>query len=287
VLVAALFVAITPVLASASCDHGGSDASGGSSTATVGATLPVRPACTILCVGELIDNNLPGGRRTDAIFLSERVASNPDDHFTPFHPISGPVGNPNLGPFDSANTDGISEVWQRFPGSSVVYRALATPAARTNLEVRTTLCGGYCKDNRGSAWQIQAQDATGTWSPVFGRGSANSGTDLDSPEVGGLTVPQLMTVGVANPQVFACAGGRTQDFRARTTYLIEAMAPGTSGGGTGGTVATIEDLLNGDRFYTFNSPLQSPTPPTPRVYGPGDPTGTVRCSVRCASSGTT
>lgn len=254
---AGLVVAIVSVTSS-SCGGGGS--------ATTSSQLAVRPVCTILCQGFLRNGPVDNG----LVFVSERTAATPDSHFTPLRPVSGPVGNPADSGIPPAYA--VSEVWERFPLSPVVYRAFATDGPpRTG----------------GSTWGIQAQDATGAWSGIFGTGSANNGSERDFPEVGALYVPQLMTVGVADPQVFACAGSRTEDDRARTTRLIEVSGPNAgrvAPGTTSGTyqISGVQDLLNGDRFFTASGPLASPTPPTPAVYGPGDPTGTgaVQCAMR-------
>ena len=96
-----------------------------------------------------------------------------------------------------------------------------------------------------------AQDPTGAWSPVFEQGTANAGDENDDPAAAGLTAPQLMEVGLTNRQVFACAGGRTQDNRARTTWLVEVKPPTTS---TPGDTTYIQDVLYGDDFFVPDAP---------------------------------
>jgi hypothetical protein len=234
-----------------------------------GATaLAVNPAGTILC---MVGNQLLIEENNGRVFVSEEISSADDSHFAPFRSMSPPLGNPAVlvNSTGVPDTYAVSEVWQRFPGSPVVFRGEATPATRHTTDGTT--------DSAGSAWTIQAQDATGAWSGVLGSGSAhNGGDERDTPETGALYVPQLMTVGVANPQVFACAGGRTQDGRARTTWLLEAIAPNAARG-VRGSAPRIQDVLYGDRYFAPppSEPLAPPpptTPPTPPVAGAGDST---------------
>ncbi|MET0985951.1 MAG: hypothetical protein ABW034_11140 [Steroidobacteraceae bacterium] len=207
------------------------------------------------------------------VMVARRTDPATDNHFTRASGVSGPKGNPALG----SNNDvyAIREAWLRKPSALAVVRSEAHPANRLN----TT-------DAEASSWIIRSQDATGAWSSPFAGGSANSGNDIDTPAAGALTVPQLMTVGVANPQMFACVGGRTQDNTARTTWLME-VTPATPAtptmANTLASVMTIQDVINGDDRFLPNAPgpLVGPAnPPTPRVHGPGDQAG--NGNVQCA-----
>jgi hypothetical protein len=252
----AVLLATAAVLGGASCSGG---TSGGG-----GMALAINPACTILCVV----GNQGVSRYNGRVFVSEETSPDEASHFAPFRPMSPPLGNPTL-PVNSTgvpDTYAVSEVWQRSPGSPVVFRGQATPRTRHTSDGTT--------DSWGSGWTIDAQDATGVWTSVFGGSAHNGGDELDTPETGALYVPQLMTVGmgngVENPQVFACAGGRTQDGRARTTWLVGVapILPDTR----------IQDLLYGDKYFkprTGTDPVAAPpptTPPTPAVFGAGDST---------------
>ena len=149
---------------------------------------------------------------------------------------------------------------------------------------------GGITDFKASAWIIDAQDNRGRWSaigstdglvPARAVHSANRGDEEDDPAEAGKTVPQLMPVGIANPQMFACAGERTEDDTDRTTWLIESSSPKTAP--PTGRIEFIQDLLYGDDRFVPNrpGPLRGPaSPPTPRVSGPGNPIR--RGSVRCA-----
>jgi hypothetical protein len=236
-------------------------------------TLPVTPMCTILCDVHSTSTISYNGQ----VFVSDRTDRNVDHGFTALRPMSGPLGNPSLtftNPTGVPDTYGISEAWLFWLGVPEVHRAQATP------ELRTTAQG---EDFFGSSWNITAQDQSGIWSGVFATGTANSGHEGDTPQTGALTVPQLMPVGLATPQMFACAGGRTEDNVARTTILIESTAPSTARGTSGG-VKYIQDLLNGDRWFVPNAPgpLVGPKdPPTPPVLGPGalTPWPSVQCGM--------
>jgi hypothetical protein len=188
---------VTAVLCSASC--GGTSAGGGT-------TLAINPACTILCIVGDQTLSVWNGRA----FVSEETA--PD--FALFRPMSPPLGNPaiRVNTTGVPDTYGVSEVWRRFPGSPVVFRSQATP------ENRVASDGTH--DAFGSSWVIQAQDATGAWSGVFGSGTANNGTEADSPEIGALYTPQLMTVASRTPR---CS--RAPALRRRTA---EHAPPGCS-----------------------------------------------------------
>jgi hypothetical protein len=124
----------------------------------------------------------------------------------------------------------------------------------------------------------------GTWTGPFFVGSANRGTEQDDPEAGGKTVPQLMPVGSATLEMFACAGARSEDNALRTTWLMELMAP-TGSPARGGSVTFIQDLLNGDDRFVPNrpGPLVGPAnPPAPPINNrPGNPVreGSVQCAM--------
>jgi hypothetical protein len=217
--------------------------------------------CTILCV--TVSNNPING----SVLVTERVDPNVDHGFTRFRgPFIPPGGLPLPAGFH-ANVFGISEAWLRNPAGPEVYLAQTHSAQRPSFG-----------DFKGSAWGIRAQDARGMWSPVFAMGSANKGNEEDDPTAAGLTVPQLMPVGRSNPQMFACAGGRSEDDAVRTTWLIEAKAPNAALG-TPGVVRFIQDVLNGDD--RFEPDALRPSPPTPTIKGPGNPIrdGSVQCAM--------
>ena len=88
--------------------------------------------------------------------------------------------------------------------------------------------------------------------------------ELDDPDTGALTVPQLMTVGTGTPQMFACAGLRTEDDTARSTWLIEIFPPNSAAGGASGGAARVQDMLYGDDPVAPNArggPLVGPANP--------------------------
>ncbi len=128
----------------------------------------------------------------------------------------------------------------------MIVRAQAHPAKRPAF--------GDFKAARGACG---AQDATGAWSGAFARGTANRGDELDDQEAGGKTVPQLMTVGDQNPQMFACAGGRSNDRAVRTTLLFEVKPPTRSPLAGGGT-RLIQDLLS--ETTALRPPTATPSP---------------------------
>ncbi|MET0657620.1 MAG: hypothetical protein ABW110_05615 [Steroidobacteraceae bacterium] len=239
-----------------------------STSTTSTPTLPVAPFCNIV-IGESLEN---GNLRE--VMVTRRTDPATANHFTRASGIGGPKGNPTLG----SNNDvyAIREAWLHRPGAPVVVRSEAHPANRRN----TT-------DALASSWLIREQDATGAWSGPYAGGSGNRGDEVDSPAAGALTVPQLMTVGVANLQMFACVGGRTQDNTARTTWLIEitsAMPATPTTANTPASVMTIQDVINGDDRFLPNAPgplIGPANPPTPRVRGPGDQAsnGNVQCAM--------
>lgn len=238
-------------------------------------TIPITPMCTILCAVRA-DISAENGQ----VFVSERTDPNANSNFAAFRPMSPPLGNPAirfaLAATGVLDTYGISEAWLRVPVAPEVHRAQATPVQNS------TSTGSV-----GSTWNITVQNASGSWSSVNASGSwlpVGTGTayprvfGLDTPEQGALTVPQLMPVGVAYPQMFACAGGSTENGGSRTTWLIESIAPRPAQGRSG-DIIFIQDILNGDRYFVPNRPIPSaplappsfgpPTPPTPRMSGPG------------------
>ena len=238
--------------------------------------VPVTPMCTILCEVSSTSVISWNGR----VFVSDRTDPAVGHNFAAFRAMSRPLGNPDIGftnPTGVPDTYGISEAWMHWPGAPEVYRAQATPAFRTTVAT---------PDVWGSAWNIRVQDQSGAWSDVLFRGTANRGDEGDAPEVGAITVPRFMPVGLANLEMFACAGSRTQDNAERTTWLIAVTAPNTARG-TQGSIRYIQDLLSGDDRWLPPSgrpPLSGTAPPrrpTPPVSGPGNPirTGSVMCGM--------
>lgn len=235
------------------------------SASTRPATVVVAPMCTIQAT-QFTDNP-----KNNLVLVADRTDPVRGSGFTTLRGLSfsSPRGNPAIG--FTPDVYGISEAWLLNPFSPQVFRAQAHPARRTNAG-----------DFKASAWSINVQNASGTWSPVIATGSANRGEE-DTPEAGGETVPQLMPVGLLTTQMFACAGERTQDGAERTTWLIEVTAPGARPGAAPGA-DLIQDLLNGDDRFVPNAagPLRGPPhAPTPRVSGPGHPirTGAVQCAM--------
>lgn len=219
-------------------------------------TLPVDPTCTILGVSSLKNNTV------DTAIVSRRSATDSFaiGGFTPFRSVG--AGNPSVA--GNADVYGISEAWFRRIGNATVVQAVAHGAPRQGAT-----------DSLASAWSIRAQDAAGMRVPVFATGSANRGNEIDDSAAGALTVPQLMTVGAANLQMFACAGLRTEDGTARSTWLIEILPPNTASG-FGGSAARVQDMLYGDDRFVPNAPgplIGPANPPSPRVQGPGDQAG--------------
>lgn len=219
--------------------------------------LAIDPTCNILAVSSLKNNTVD----------TPTAATRSDDPtavggFTRFLSLGGPRGNPAIA--GNADAYGISEAWFRRPGNATVVRAQSHAASRRG----TT-------DSLASAWSMRAQDAAGNWGPVFAVGSANNGNEIDDSATGSLTTPQLMTVGNANLQMFACVGARTEDNTGRMTWLIEVFPPNIATGASG-SVAGVQDMLYGDDHFLPNAPgpLIGPAhPPTPNVHGPGDRLG--------------
>ena len=220
------------------------------------ATLPIDPTCTILAVSSLKNTT------NDTAIVSRRSPTDPFAFggFTPFR--SAGAGNPSVA--GSPDVYGISEAWFRRIGNATVVQAVAHGAPRQGAT-----------DSLASAWSIRAQDATGARVPIFATGTANRGNEIDDSAAGALTVPQLMTVGTANLQMFACAGLRTEDGTARSTWLMEIVPPDTASGFRG-SATTVQDVLYGDDRFVPNAPgplIGPANPPSPRVQGPGDQAG--------------
>ena len=225
-------------------------------------TVAVAPMCSMLATVFEVNP------KVDVALVSERTDPAVSHGFTRFRRLGGPIGNSTVG--FTPDVYGISEAWLRNPVAPAVFRAQAHPARRPGFT-----------DFKGAAWSINAQGANGKWSPVFAQGRAYQRNEEADIVEAGLTVPQLMPVGLSNPQMFACAGGRAEDGSARTTMLIEAMVPAA---GKSGDVVFIQDVLHGDDRFVPNAtggPLRGPAnPPTPRIQGPGN---AVRAtSVQCA-----
>jgi hypothetical protein len=226
-------------------------------------TVPVSAFCSIVESENFINPPLHEAN------AAERMDATTGNHFNTLHGVSGSRNNPFL----SNNTDlyAVDEVWLHRPSPAVV-RAEVHTANR----FQTT-------DGLASGWSIRSQDASGAWSPVYATGTPNSGNDADDPQTAALMVPQLMTVGFNTTQVFACAGGRTDDNTGRTTWLLEVTPP-ASATSPGGTVMKIQDMLYGDDHFMPNAPgtvIGPSNPPTPTVHGPGDRAhnGMVKCAM--------
>lgn len=256
------------ILTAAGCAMLASCTSTGVATGTP--TVRVAPVCALFVKSS---SNNPSGSvnaRSDTAIVAERTDPNVFHGFTRLRRLSGPRGNPAVG--FTPDTYAINEAWLRNPLAPVVFRAQAHPARRAAFN-----------DFKASAWSINAQDASGVWSRVLAVGSANPGNEEDTAAAGALTVPQLMPVGLANPQMFACAGDRSDDNTVRTTSLFEVTVPDAASRNPGG-VSFIQDLLNGDDRFVPNrpGPLIGPAnPPTPRLTSPGNHArdGSVRCAM--------
>jgi hypothetical protein len=225
--------------------------------------MPVSPFCSILESENFINPSLHEANAT------QRTDAATSNHFNGLHNLSGPHGNPFI--FNNVDIYAVEEAWLK-RSSLAVVRAIVHTANRKG----TT-------DGLASAWSLRSQDATGAWSPVFATGTANGGNDVDDAQTAARMVPQLMTVGSANPQMFACVGGRTDDNTGRTTFLREITPPASATSG-GGSAMFIQDVLYGDDHFLANAPgpLRGPAnPPTPNVHGPGDRAhnGAVMCAM--------
>ncbi len=223
--------------------------------------MAAAPFCTILGIQtELAPNVL------STAFAWERTDPNISHGFKDVGTIS-----PQLG--FATDIYAIDEAWLQTSAGPVLVRAQAHPATRPAF-----------MDKKGSAWSLNARDASFSWSGIFAFGTANSGNEQDDPAAAAATVPQLMKVGDMNQQLFACAGGRSEDDRVRTTMLYEVKPPDFSASPpTGGSKAFIQDLLNGDDRFVPNAPgalIGPATPPTPTINNrPGNPVtqGAVQC----------
>jgi len=235
-------------------------------------TVAIEPMCTILMTHFSINP------KVDSALVADRTDPSVNHGFTRFRQISNPRGNSTVG-FKS-DVYGISEAWSRNSAGPVVVRAQAHPARRPQAG-----------DFEGSAWSFNAQDVRGVWT-AFPAGTlafgATTGLEqTDDPATANGATPRLMTVGDANPQVFACAGRRSEDSAVRSTWLIEVTAPNAAAGTTG-SVSFIQDLLNGDDRFVPNQPvgplggLPAANRPTPEIRNrPGHPVtqGSVRCAM--------
>jgi hypothetical protein len=181
-------------------------------------TVALAPMCTVLLTHFTIDQKI------ESALVSERTDTSVNHGFTRFRAIGNPRGNSAIGFF--SDVYGISEAWSRSSAGPLVVRAQAHPARRP-----------VAGDFEGSAWSFNAQDVRGAWTafppgmPAF---SATTGIEqADDPRTANGATPRLMTVGVANPQVFACAGRRSEDSAVRSTWLIEVTAPNPAAGAGG------------------------------------------------------
>jgi hypothetical protein len=240
-------------------------------------SIPIVPMCTVLCDVGTQDTTAKNGR----VFVAERTDPIAGSNFKAFRSLGIPFGNPGI----TANTTGIPDVfainesWLR--GGAIVFRGQATP------ELRHDTAGD---DFHGSSWRILSEDSFGKWM-LLGTGTANKGDESDDVVSAAATVPRFMPVGLANLEMFACVGDRTDDNAERTTSLISVTPPNPATGVTGGT-KFVQDLLNGDGRFVPNKPIPSaplspagfgpPTPPMPTVSGPGNLNGLE--SVMCVMS---
>jgi hypothetical protein len=207
--------------------------------------------------------------KADIPMVSDRTDPTSVTGFTRFRSIAPPRGNSAIG--FTSDVYGIREAWFHHAAMPAVFRGQAHPATRP----------APFNDSNASAWTVSVQDATGRFSAATTSGTANSRLqEVDSPEVGGLTVPQFMPVGVLNPQMYACTISRSDDGAVRTTRLVEMFPPPASPMASG-----VQDLLSGDDRFVPNAPgpLVGPSsPPTPTLHNlPGFPVrdGTVACAM--------
>lgn len=225
--------------------------------------IPVNPECTIHVVDFAVNP------KADVAVVADRSDPTVNTGFTHFRRLGGPIGNSSVG--FTSDVYGFNEAW--LSNSATVFRAQAHPRKRSQFN-----------DFKASAWSVTAEDVSGTWSTPFAAGSANKGLqEEDDPVAGGVTVPQLMPVGYATQQMFACAGTRSDDSAVRTTALFEFTAPNAASGTHGGSMF-IQDLLSGDDRFVPNAPgplIGPANPPTPHVHGPGSPVdqGAVQCAM--------
>jgi hypothetical protein len=173
------------------------------------------------------------------VFVSDRNDDSPRGqgayNFGAFRPMAGPLGNPRVLTVSTVtkipDTYGVDEAWFRWLADPdarsfpMIYRSQSTPANRP------TGAGGI-GDSFGGSWIIAEQDSDGAWRNTdVGHGSATQINDPVTPEMGMATVPHFMWVGLANPHLFACAGGRTTGLNRvtgeptgqPTTWLIEVI----------------------------------------------------------------
>jgi hypothetical protein len=220
----------------------------------------VTPACSLLAVQTALSPTV-----LSTASVSERTDATVPHGFRSFQSLS-----PQLG--FTSNVYAVTENWIRTPGGPVLVRAQAHPATRPSSG-----------DLLGGSWSIRSRDSAGTFVPVFAFGRASRADDQETPADGALTVPQLMRVGTATQQLFACVGARSADGAVRTTSLIEVIPPANATA-TGRTVFH-QDLLSGDDRFVPNAPgplIGPATPPTPTITNrPGNPIrdGAVQCAM--------
>lgn len=236
-------------------------------TGPVTRTIPVAPICALLATDSMVSpvSNTP--------VISERTDTATGHGFVRLHSTTGQRGN-TTPPGSRNDVFAFSEGWLHHPVMPVVFRAQVHPAPRP----------APFNDFQASAWTISTQDATGRWSGPLFVGTANRGfREVDDRAAAIRTAPQLMPVGVASPQMFACAGARSDDDTVRTTSLFELRVPVPASNIRAATF--IQDLLNGDDRFLPNAPgpLIGPSaPPMPRVSGPAGnhaQNGSVKCAM--------
>lgn len=195
--------------------------------------------------------------KDDTVRVSVRTSTNVEHGFETFSVARPPRGNPSPGA--PGDIYGFAEAWMRTPLGPIVVRGQAHPGRRAAFN-----------DFGGSSWTINFENNRAIWSGSLGSGTISRGNETDRSEDGALLTPQLMPVGVANPEMFACAGARSMDEAVRTISLFEIFPPSAS---SGGRVRFVQDLLNGDdRFARTSDPLSPQAPPTPLIHNrPGSP----------------
>ena len=198
---------------------------------------------------------------------TERLDATTANHFNRIHDTSGPRNNPFI--FNNTDLYAVDEVWLH-RASAAVVRASVHPANRVN----TT-------DGLASAWSFRFR----RFRQVVGRprqGQRERRERRGRWQAAARMVPQLMTVGSATTEVFACAGGRTEDNTGRTTWLLEVTPPATATSATnpGVTVMSIQDVISGTiTLCEHPEPLHGPTLRRRTCTGPAMPRTT---ALQCA-----
>ena len=246
----------------------GCNGKGGGSTTQPPATIAVAPMCVL--VGVTSAQN----PQSDTPLISERTSTTTPHGFVRMHSTTGQRGN-TTPPGTRNDVYAFTEGWLRNASAPLVWRAQAHPAP---------LAGAPQGTNTASAWTVSSQDAMGNWTGPMSFGTANRGfAEVDTLAAAAKTVPQLMPVGVATSQMFACAGARTMDDTARTTSLFELRLPNPQQNVR--TVTFVQDLVWGDDRFVPNQtggPLIGPAnPPTPTLRSPGPQArdGSVKCAM--------